>query len=356
MSGHSSARHANCQNCGAPLAGPYCSVCGQHDVEYHRSLWPMLEDALEGFFHFDGKAVKSVRFLLTRPGFLTQEFVAGRRASYANPLRLYIFISFLFFAVGALLTHRPTRAEREAREKEAAQASQDVSSALRGSPELKKKIEATKESAAAGAIDSANASATVTPKPTPTRIKSPVSFSFTKGTPDEDGEFRINVSDDPKNLGVVNRYLRERLGPNGHLDPNAVKAEVSHFLPPMLFLCLPLLALVLMVAYKGTHHFYIEHLVFALHLQAFIFFLAFLTKIAAKLVALLSPGTADLLQTAVFLFGTWLVYCAFRRFYGQRRWATAVKLILIAGAYSVILILGIVAVSIGSVMVVLQEA
>jgi hypothetical protein len=344
MSGHPTAHHANCQNCGAPLGGPFCSACGQHDVEYHRSLWPMLEDALEGFFHFDGKAVKSVRYLLTRPGFLTQEFVAGRRASYANPLRLYIFISFLFFAASALLSHRPTRQDWAAVNGKLVDAKKDGADALKGSPEPRKAAEAPKKGSAAA-------------PPTPTPAGRPFRISFASAAPVGGEAIKISLDDDdPKSTSPLSRYVREHLGPNGTLDARAVQAEIAHFLPAMLFLCLPLFALVLTVAYKGTHRFYIEHLVFALHLQAFIFMAGLLGKLGGRLALLASKGSALALQTILLLAAMWLVYRAFRRFYGQGRWKTVLKLFLVTGSYMVILILGIAVVAAGSVMVVLQEA
>jgi hypothetical protein len=349
MSDHASARHTHCQNCGTPLAGPYCSVCGQHDVDYHRSLWPMLEDALEGFFHFDGKVFKSVRYLFTRPGFLTQEFVAGRRASYANPLRLYIFISFLFFAAQALLAHRPTREEKAAlaqQVKGATQgAAQAVTEAAQESPEVRKKIEALKERGVPAAA---------TPSPTPTPGGVRVKFA-PKVDPDVQS-VQIQLLTDPDNQSPISRYLRERLGPNGTLDPRALKGEIAHLLPAMFFLCLPLLALVLRVVYKGSHRFYIEHLVYALHLQAFLFLASLVTQIVRALIGLLSANAASLAETVLFLGTAWLIYGAFRRFYGQGRWKTALKLGLVAGAYGVILLLGIVAVWVGSFVVVLREA
>lgn len=124
----------------------------------------------------------------------------------------------------------------------------------------------------------------------------------------------------------------------------------------MLFLCLPLLALILTVAYKGTHRFYIEHLVFALHLQAFIFLAGLIGFTGAKVVVLFSSGGAILLQILIFLAALWLVYRAFRRFYGQGRVKTMVKLALIGGSYGAVLILGTVAIAISSVVVVLREA
>jgi len=67
----------HCLNCGSPLNGPYCSKCGQHDVDYCGSFWHLTEDALEGALHYDGKFFKRARYIFTRPGFLTTEFVAG---------------------------------------------------------------------------------------------------------------------------------------------------------------------------------------------------------------------------------------------------------------------------------------
>jgi len=102
MAAHDAPIRTQCQNCGEALSGPYCSSCGQHDVDYHRSFWHVVEDTIESFFHLDGKFLRSVRFLFTRPGFLTIEFMSGRRTRYSNPLRFYIFASFVFFAIHAL--------------------------------------------------------------------------------------------------------------------------------------------------------------------------------------------------------------------------------------------------------------
>ena len=54
-------------------------------------------DFLGDYFTFDSLILRSVRPLLFKPGFLTQEFLAGRRVSYIPPLRMFIFISIVFF-------------------------------------------------------------------------------------------------------------------------------------------------------------------------------------------------------------------------------------------------------------------
>ncbi len=94
-----------CQNCGAPLTGPFCAACGQQDVDYHRGFHHLFHDLAENLFHFEGKFFVTVAWLLAKPGRITLEFIAGRRASQLNPLRFYIFVSVLFFLGLSLLNH-----------------------------------------------------------------------------------------------------------------------------------------------------------------------------------------------------------------------------------------------------------
>src|SRR3954467_14811488 len=87
----------HCENCGAPLSGPYCSACGQHAIDYHRSLWRVLIDAADSFLNWDTKFLSTIGVLLIRPWQLTNDFNAGRRARYVHPLRLYLLASIAFF-------------------------------------------------------------------------------------------------------------------------------------------------------------------------------------------------------------------------------------------------------------------
>ena len=91
-----------CTNCGVSVSGKYCSACGQ-SVEYHlHSLWDLLGEAAEVLTHADSRLWRTLVPLLIRPGFLTQQFLAGRRASYIPPFRLYLVVSVLFFLVVSL--------------------------------------------------------------------------------------------------------------------------------------------------------------------------------------------------------------------------------------------------------------
>ena len=93
----------SCANCGSPLAGRYCSSCGQRADARAHSVGFFLHELLEALTHGDSHVWATVMPLLRRPGFLTREYFAGRRARYLAPLRLYLFMSVLFFLVSALL-------------------------------------------------------------------------------------------------------------------------------------------------------------------------------------------------------------------------------------------------------------
>jgi hypothetical protein len=93
---------AACANCGAALHGVYCHDCGQKAVSHDVGLHELSHEALEEFAHVDGKIFRTLKFLVAKPGMLTTEFLAGRRARYISPLRLYLTCSLVFFALAAL--------------------------------------------------------------------------------------------------------------------------------------------------------------------------------------------------------------------------------------------------------------
>ena len=92
-------KEKNCLNCGTEVHGKYCHVCGQENLEPKESFWHLLTHFFYDFTHFDGKFFSTVRYLLSRPGFLTSEYAKGRRASYLHPIRMYVFTSAFFFII-----------------------------------------------------------------------------------------------------------------------------------------------------------------------------------------------------------------------------------------------------------------
>ena len=89
-----------CLNCGAPLPGAFCAACGQRAVPPNPTVRELAGDAWHEMSGYDGRIMSTIRGLL-RPGFLTREYLAGRRAHYLPPLRVYLILSVIYFVVAA---------------------------------------------------------------------------------------------------------------------------------------------------------------------------------------------------------------------------------------------------------------
>ncbi|MHA4811511.1 DUF3667 domain-containing protein [Flavitalea flava] len=88
-----------CLNCHTALSGRYCHVCGQENLEPKETVLHLILHFFNDITHFDGKFFSTGKYLIRKPGFLSKEYVAGRRASYLNPIRMYVFTSAIFFLI-----------------------------------------------------------------------------------------------------------------------------------------------------------------------------------------------------------------------------------------------------------------
>ena len=100
----------SCANCSKPLPGQaeFCPACGQSIRIIKRPWREVFGELVKELFDFDGRMLRSIRFLLTRPGFLTHEYINGRRLSYTSPVRMYLLISLVFFFVLPLILPEST--------------------------------------------------------------------------------------------------------------------------------------------------------------------------------------------------------------------------------------------------------
>lgn len=92
-----------CKNCNEKLHGKqhFCSNCGQKNIP-HLTFKYLFEEFLENYVYLDSKLFVTLRHLLFNPGFLSLEFIKGKRVSYVAPVRLYITFSVLFFFIIAV--------------------------------------------------------------------------------------------------------------------------------------------------------------------------------------------------------------------------------------------------------------
>lgn len=85
----------HCLNCGMENTGRFCSECGQEHGPSIAPIGHMVGEIAEEVLKWDTKLWVTIKGLF-RPGFLTTEYLAGRRVRYISPLRLFVWTSFLY--------------------------------------------------------------------------------------------------------------------------------------------------------------------------------------------------------------------------------------------------------------------
>jgi hypothetical protein len=93
-----------CSSCGTVLVGEFCHYCGEKRTqERDLTLKHFAAHGLHELTHLDSKIFATVRYLFSKPGFLTQEFVAGRRSLYMKPLSLFLAAVALLFLMDSFI-------------------------------------------------------------------------------------------------------------------------------------------------------------------------------------------------------------------------------------------------------------
>jgi Protein of unknown function (DUF3667) len=273
-----------CDNCGNPVTEQYCGHCGQRVEPPVHSLLHFSRVATEDLTHADSRLWRTLGTLLFRPGFLTNEFLAGRRARYLPPVRLYLVLSVAFFLFAS----------------------------------------ATQTKLAVLQLDSG------------TQALHPVTLNGS----DAKGSAAESVAQREQRLcGNVNYNgpWAKRLQPafasacRKAVDDDSRELQVAflHNLPRAMFVFLPLLAGVMMLLYWRPRRYYVEHLLLLVHNHACVFLVVILVWCLAKL---LRP-IAGPLQFAMFVYLAWYIFRSMRVAYGQGRVLTGGKFVVLALSY-----------------------
>jgi hypothetical protein len=304
-----------CANCGARLLGQYCSECGQrhhHQPVHH--FWHFIGEAAEDLTHADSRLWQTLIALLFRPGFLTREFLDGRRVRYLPPVRLYLVVSVIFFIIAGLSSHVPNNPALISESGGNLQYQALPARKPRGLGAVAK-VPGKLARGIAGGITAA--------APTPAARRSACERA---------GRYL------ERNGGWVGLF-----GPRVTRNCQVVVAEgglkrlnesVTHNLERAMFLFLPLLALIMKPLYLKPPRHYVEHLLFFLHNHAFLFVV--LGAVTLVKMATSSRWVLDPLDTALTIYIPVYFYRAMRRVYGQGRWLTLSKLSTLAAAYFVL--------------------
>ena len=377
------AKTPDCPNCGTPLHGQYCWQCGQRSRVRLITLWELLRDAVGDLFELDSRLWRSLKPLLFRPGLLTSDYLAGRRARYMPPFRMYLVLSIIFFlvwnlnsgeiqvtppdtetvseAIGEQLSELeqlqrqdpdPARQEKIDRlnmvmdrlniDDEPGQPNDNGRRIVLDGGSIEGEPDATRVDAVSAAspyedtidnvqLESVDETVPVEPEAEVTeaaRKKSSKGWSCEKWKIDSELDWMDEWNE------RINTACKKMERDQGE---SFAKAMFNN-LPAMMFVFLPLLALALKVLYVGSGRYYVEHLLFTVHYHAFFFLIVTLTIIV--------HSSQDLLRLPDWLIGIFTgvvivyiqpvyLYKALHRVYQHGHIATFIRWCLLSVAYVV---------------------
>ena len=313
----------NCLNCNAEVQGKYCHVCGQENVEPFETAWHLVTRFFNDITHFDGKFFSTLKYLIFRPGFVSKEYMIGRRVNYLNPIRMYIFTSAIFFLIFFSITRYDENSVKTTVN------GQDVKQVAK--------------------MDSATFNAftkEITGGRSMTRdeFATYLDTSRKKGTVHfGSGDFRDKAQyDSLLKAGAIKHnwfqrtftYKQVELNERYKRDGNKILASfvntLMHSFPQMLFISLPFFALILKLLYtRRKKYYYASHVIFSVHLYIFVFiFLLFLIGLS-QLNHYLNWNWLDWLIGIGGFFIFFYQYKAMRKFYLQGRGKTILKFIIL---------------------------
>lgn len=269
-----------CANCAAALTGPYCSQCGQRHEHAIHSLRHFLREGFEDLTHADSRLWRTLGALAWRPGFLTREFLDGRRVRYLPPVRLYLVLSVAFFLIAGILS-RHSGADH---------------------------VRLVEVNTSSGAISSHRVA-------TSAALAHQVCTAVAQGT--------------------ILGWLGPRFEPSceasiKHGGRN-INGALLHDVPRAMFLFLPLLGLLMKGLYRRRH--YVEHLLFFLHDHAFIFLVLTVYALAGLI---LPVSVMSVVGEALWIYAALYFFVSMLRVYGEGWLATAGKLAALGFAYLVL--------------------
>jgi len=341
----------HCENCGAELQGHWCAQCGQPAIEYRRSFRHVLADLLNDFLNWDSKCFTSIALLFLKPWRLTNEFLAGKRVRYVNPLRLYLLASItFFFAVnsGAKFIHvdpsklgPKDRAEIEANLKNTdlpREARAKLEELLQESSPSPAPSPLTREPSASVAPTASSDMASGSPQPAGSANGQKKYGKL--------GERPFVAFDDAKSTTPFERWIegraKEKMGEKGTKMGLFISTLFS-YLPYMMLCCIPLFAFVLKVLYIRRRIFYIDHLIYALHIHSFFYAGIMLIVLATIGLNRVAPGLiAGWLIALLWIAFVTQIFLSIRYVYRQGWFLSIFKFLFGGFVYLMVLLFALV--------------
>ena len=287
--------------------------------------------------HFDSSFFETVKDLLFKPGFLSKEYMAGRRARYLHPIRMYVFTSAVFFLlffsvfkIGNSITIKTNEPVDVDEREEAITVIKDLLEKDSTDLVLKQSLQTLMDT-----------SRPLTHEETRKLLNSNYRMIQTGGrnyrNTHEYDSIQAALPKSERDGWLGRRINRKIIQVNekysGNPDEAAKKLgeSVLHRLPYMLFISLPLFALILRLVYirRRRLFFFADHGVFTIHLYVFTFLLMMAIFGVSELEKLTGISDLDYLIVVLVLLLLFYLYRAMLNFYKQGKLKTFVKFLIV---------------------------
>jgi hypothetical protein len=346
-------KEKNCLNCGAEVQGRFCQICGQENIEPKESFWHLVTHFMYDITHFDGKFFSTLKYLLFKPGFLSHEYLRGRRASYLHPIRMYVFTSAIFFLVFFSLKNEESivtlneKSNGKAKKQTAAQVMKKLENKREDLKEsLSDSMPGIAKTAILSAIAQTDSNIALLKRDTTAKDKvntgSNNNLNFFGGNKNNRYGSIDAYDSAQKKLPEAERdnfierkftkqniHLREKYHEDSKAMWEAILEKFKHMFPQMLFCSLPLFALLLQLLYvRRKSFFYVNHVVFTIHLYCGTFIIILVYVLLDALLKKFSYHNQTI-GLVFMLSGFFYWYKSMRNFYEQRRGKTILKYLLV---------------------------
>ncbi len=329
---------ATCANCAKPLLGPFCAVCGQPVTTGRRSVHTLLYAFVKDVINFDSRIMRTARALLFQPGELPKAFREGRTQPYVPAIRLYLFVTLVFFVLLGVtgialfqieVTAKPVKVTWDSKGNAFIPNASYASEVEGADPDARKYIKPfvaipREKALRAGGVFTFS---------TKEHFFAPIG-RFHSNLPAAARQQLLDSEKDERGGGIFNRDFYATANRIA-ADPAALNGPMTTWIPRALFLLLPLYALLLALFHiRRRKDFYlVDHVVFSFSIHTFTFVTLMLSVALAQLV---SGGMA---ATIFFVVLSLYIFLAMKRFYEQGWVATAVKFVFISAIYTIFFLL-----------------
>ncbi|WP_308993395.1 DUF3667 domain-containing protein [Mariniflexile litorale] len=321
-------RDKTCLNCNYSVKERYCPNCGQENTESRKSFHHIFGHFFKDFTHYDNAFWRTIYNLLFKPAALSKAYMSGKRLYYLNPIRLYIFISFITFFIISVFPNETAEIKIALNKKTTEESHFPSIDSLhieaRGIDGLTKMGVISQES---------NDSIKKLLKET-NEINSKGIINLGYKDIDELDSLQKSGAKNIKLNSIKNYFLKKWLTVEEEHTEKEIftkfSESFSHNFPKVLFIYMPIFALILWVFNNKKKYYYFDHAIFTLHYFSFLLIMILVLFFIDKLKPLLntSPVLGWVhfgLKTLGILFMFYYFFPAHRLFYKDKFFLSFVK-------------------------------